>query len=132
MKRRLPALLLAPALALALSGCVDDFFLSDGPSAKGSVDVEVVFGTGLRSYALDDMVTFTLKAHHPNDVLDSTYSTNRKGDSERKVFDNVPAVDALVTVSATKKGEKAAEATASVKVPAHGVATVSVTLRAEN
>ena len=57
-----------------------DFFVTDDSLGKGAVSMEVAFGTGLRSYSFDDMVTIALKAHHPSGGLDSTYTTNRQRD----------------------------------------------------
>ena len=122
----------APFLALALAGCTP-LVISDVPPVRGAVAVEVAVAPGLlETNRMDHRVTIAIEAHHPNDELDTSYTTNLQSYTLTHTFDSVPPVKALVKVTATKVDKVVAEATASVTVTSSATASLKVSLPKAN
>lgn len=122
----------APLLMLALAGCFDSVTTTDLPPVRGTLDVELnVAPSLLETNRMDHTVTIVVNAHHPNDVLDDTYTTNLQSYTVKRTF-SVPPVKALVTATATRAGKEVAKATASVTVTSAATASVSMGLTSAN
>jgi hypothetical protein len=122
----------APFLALALAGC-DSLTINDVPPVRGAVEVEVAVAPGLlETNRMDHVVRIEIQAHHPNDELDTSYTTNLQSNTLKHTFDSVPPVLALVKATATKVDKVVAEATASVSVTSSKTATLKLSLPKAN
>lgn len=122
----------APLLVLALAGCFNSVTISDVPPVRGTLEVELTVAPSLlETNRMDHTVTIAVSAHHPNDEVDDSYTTNLQSYTvTRKV--SVPPVKALVTATATKAGKEVAKATASVSVTSAATASLKMALPAAN
>ena len=122
----------APLLALALTGCFDTLTTTDVPPERGTLAVELsVSSSLLETNRLDHTVTIVVQAHHPNDKVDDSYTTNLQTYTVNRTF-SVPPVKALVTATANRAGEEVAKATASVMVTSGATAPLSIQLKSVN
>ena len=122
----------APLLVLALAGCFDSVTTTDVPPKRGALDVELnVAPSLLETNRMDHTVTIVVQAHHPNDKVDDSYTTNLQTYTVNRTF-SVPPVKALVTATASRAGEEVAKATASVMVTSGAIAPLSMQLKSVN
>ena len=122
----------APLLVLALAGCFDSVTTADVPPKRGALDVELnVAPSLLETNRMDHTVTIVVHAHHPNDEVDDTYTTNLQSYTVKRSF-SVPPAKALVTATATRAGKEVAKATASVTVTSAATASLSMGLTSAN
>lgn len=118
----------APLLALALTGCFGSLTTTDVPPVRGTLDVELTVSPSLlETNRMDHTVTIAVEAHHPNDEVDDTYTTNLQSYTVKRTV-SVPPVKALVTATATRAGKEVAKATASVTVTSGATASLSMGL----